>query len=74
MSEFEGEAEKKMLALSSSQFDPVRTLGERDDLDDRRHKPRRRELLNQVVRLLLRNISPGEAPLIRLDCSVAIPN
>src|SRR5882724_4362424 len=38
---------------------PVRTLGESDGLDDRRHKPRRRELLNQVVRLLFRNISPG---------------
>jgi len=32
---------------------------ESDGLDDRRHKPRRRELLNQVVRLLFRNISPG---------------
>jgi hypothetical protein len=63
-----------MLSASYSGFDPVRALGESDSLDDRRHKPRRRELLNQVVRLLFRNISAGEAPLIRLDCSVAIPN
>lgn len=37
---------------------PKQTLGESDGLDDRRRKPRRRELLNQVVRLFFRNISP----------------
>jgi hypothetical protein len=59
-----------MLSASYSGFDPVRALGESDDLDDRRHKPRRRELLNRVVRLLFRNISPGgsTAHLLGLIC------
>jgi hypothetical protein len=51
-------------------IDSVRALGESDGLDDRRHKPRRRELLNRVVRLLFRNISPGgsTAHLLGLIC------
>jgi hypothetical protein len=58
-----------------TRLDPVWTLGESDGLDDRRHKPRRRELLNQVVRLLFRNTSPGgsnsTAHLLGLFCCYA---
>ena len=39
-------------------IDPQQTLGESNGLDDYRHRPRRRELLNQV-RLFFRNIFPG---------------